>query len=237
ASEVPLDEELKRVVPVIQGIREAGLEATISIDTRKASVARKALEAGADWINDVSGGEFDPQMLTVASEFLAPIVLMHMKGTPETMNSLATYSEAVVTEVGDYLLTRRRAAEAAGVPSWNIILDPGIGFAKTLEHNLSLLRHCGELVAKTQPSPLLVGASRKRFIGTILQDVSRNENEPDFKKRSFGNAAATAIAIAGGADLVRVHEAWLCYVLLKVMFIYFPRPMGRSTSGKYVFLS
>ncbi|CAK9111135.1 unnamed protein product, partial [Durusdinium trenchii] len=206
ASEVPLDEELKRVVPVIQGIREAGLEATISIDTRKASVARKALEAGADWINDVSGGEFDPQMLTVASEFLAPIVLMHMKGTPETMNSLATYSEAVVTEVGDYLLTRRRAAEAAGVPSWNIILDPGIGFAKTLEHNLSLLRHCGELVAKTQPSPLLVGASRKRFIGTILQ-------EPDFKKRSFGNAAATAIAIAGlnevGEDVLDLLEFFI----------------------------
>eukprot|EP00434_Breviolum_minutum_P016964 symbB.v1.2.014967.t1/scaffold1107.1/size155946/1 len=186
---------VKRVVPVIQGIREAGIDATISIDTRKAPVAKAAIEAGADWINDVSGGEFDSGMFAVAVEYMAPIILMHMKGTPETMNSLAKYESVV----GDHLLQRRQAAEAAGVPCWNIMLDPGIGFAKDLEHNLSLLRNCSELVSRTQPSPMLIGASRKRFIGTIL-------GEPDFKKRTFGNAAATAIAIAAGADMVRVHE-------------------------------
>eukprot|EP00435_Cladocopium_sp_Y103_P053358 s75_g17.t1 len=198
AAEVPVEEEVTRVVRVIKGIREAGVDATISIDTRKAAVAKAAIEAGADWINDVSGGDFDAAMFDVAKEFLAPIILMHMKGTPQTMNSLAVYT-SVVDEVGDHLLRQRQRAEAAGVPGWNIMLDPGIGFAKDLEQNLTLLRHCGELVSRTQPSPMLIGASRKRFLGTIL-------GEPDFKKRTFGNAAATAIAIAAGADMVRVHE-------------------------------
>ncbi|CAJ1377650.1 unnamed protein product [Effrenium voratum] len=198
AAEVPVEEEVRRVVPVIQGIREAGLDVTISIDTRKADVAKAAIEAGADWINDVSGGEFASSMLSVAAEFMAPIILMHMKGTPQTMNSLASYG-AVVTEVGHYLVSRRAAAEAAGVPRWNILLDPGIGFAKDMQHNLCLLRQLSELKAQLQPSPLLVGASRKRFVGTILE-------EPEAKRRTFGNAATTAIAVAGGADVVRVHE-------------------------------
>ena len=154
--------------------------------------------AGADWINDVSGGEFDSGMLAVTAELLAPIVLMHMRGTPDTMNSMATYIN-VVDEVTDHLVSRRAAAEAAGVPSWNIILDPGIGFAKNLDHNLSLLQSCASLMARVAPSPVLIGASRKRFLGTIL-------NEPDAKKRSYGNAAVTAIAIAGEADVIRVHE-------------------------------
>eukprot|EP00440_Ansanella_granifera_P043536 gb/GFBE01047190.1/.p1 GENE.gb/GFBE01047190.1/~~gb/GFBE01047190.1/.p1 ORF type:complete len:482 (+),score=68.81 gb/GFBE01047190.1/:1-1446(+) len=198
SAEVAAVEEAERVVPVIRSIREAGLDVTISVDTRKASVARAAIEAGADWINDVSGGEFDPDMLREAAELMAPIILMHMKGTPQTMTSLASY-DCVVTEVADHLMARRSAAERAGVPRWNVALDPGVGFAKTFEHNLLLLRHCGDLVSRLQPSPLLVGASRKRFLGTIL-------DEPDAKKRVFGNAATTAIAAAAGADMVRVHE-------------------------------
>ena len=161
-------------------------------------MAKAAVQAGADWINDVSAGEFDSKMFDVAAELLAPIVLMHMKGTPDTMNSLAVYTN-VVEEVTQHLIARRSAAELAGVPSWNIILDPGIGFAKTLDHNLLLLRECKRLVAQLQPSPILIGASRKRFLGTIL-------DEPDAKKRTFGNAAVTAIAVAGDADVVRVHE-------------------------------
>lgn len=195
---VPVDEEIRRVIPVISALRAAGIDTTISVDTRKAAVARAAVEAGADWINDVSGGEFDPEMLPTAAELLVPIVLMHMRGTPETMNSLASYDN-VVEEVVQQLLLRRSAAEAAGVPSWNILLDPGIGFAKAQEHNLQLLRHAGELVERLKPSPVLVGASRKRFLGTIL-------DEPDARKRIFGNAAVTAVLALAGVDVVRVHE-------------------------------
>jgi len=198
AAEVSVEEEIRRVVPVIAGIRKAGIDATVSIDTRKAAVAKAAIQAGADWINDVSAGDFDAEMFAVAAVMLAPIVLMHMKGTPDTMNSLANYSN-VVEEVTTHLVARRNAAEAAGVPSWNVILDPGIGFAKNLQHNISLLQDCARLVANMRPSPILVGASRKRFLGTIL-------DEPDAKKRTFGNAAVTAISIAGGVDVLRVHE-------------------------------
>jgi len=198
ATEVPVDEEIRRVAPVVRAIRERAPGATISVDTRKAAVARAAVAAGADWINDVSGGEFDPLMLATAAELMTPIVLMHMKGTPQTMNALASYA-SLIEEVGEQLIAQRSAAQAAGVPSWNVILDPGIGFAKTLEQNLLVLRRCGALVERLQPSPVLVGASRKRFLGTIL-------SEPDATRRVFGNAAATAAAIAGGVDLVRAHE-------------------------------
>jgi len=199
APEVPIDEEIGRVVPIIRAIRERRPNATISVDTRKAAVAREAVAAGADWINDVSGGSFDPAMLPIAAELMAPVVLMHMKGTPETMNSLAVY-DALIEELGDSLAACRDTAEASGVPKWNVALDPGIGFAKTMEHNLAVLRHCGDLVTRLQPSPLLIGASRKRFLGAIL-------GEEDPKRRVFGNAACTAAAVAGGADFVRVHEA------------------------------
>jgi dihydropteroate synthase/2-amino-4-hydroxy-6-hydroxymethyldihydropteridine diphosphokinase len=198
AAEVPVDDEIGRVVPVIRAIRAEALDVTISIDTRKAAVARAAVNAGADWINDVSGGEFDADMFKVAAELMAPIVLMHMKGDPKTMNSMAQY-ESVVEDVCNHLVNRRQAAESSGILSWNILVDPGIGFAKNMTYNLHLLRECSSLVQRLQPSPVLLSSSRKRFIGTIL-------NEPDPKRRQFGNAATTAAAIAGGADVVRVHE-------------------------------
>eukprot|EP00401_Gymnodinium_catenatum_P014793 CAMPEP_0117517330 /NCGR_PEP_ID=MMETSP0784-20121206/31557_1 /TAXON_ID=39447 /ORGANISM="" /LENGTH=483 /DNA_ID=CAMNT_0005313209 /DNA_START=108 /DNA_END=1555 /DNA_ORIENTATION=- len=198
AADVIADEEIRRVVPIVRAIRAKNLNVTISVDTRKAAVARAAVAAGADWINDVSAGEYDADMLAAAAELMAPIVLMHMKGTPQNMNSLATYC-SVVREVSDHLQDRRRAAERVGVPSWNIILDPGIGFAKTARHNLLLLRHCASLVEQLRPSPVLIGASRKRFLGGIL-------GEPDAKRRVFGNAATTVAAVAGAADVVRVHE-------------------------------
>merc|ERR1712150_236607 len=123
---------------------------------------------------------------------------MHMKGIPQTMNSLAHYA-SVVDEVADHLETRRKVAEEAGIPSWNIVLDPGVGFAKNMEYNLQILRNCGNLVNRFQSSPVLVSASRKRFLGTIL-------DEPDAKRRTFGNAATTAAAVAGNVDIVRVHD-------------------------------
>jgi len=198
AAEVPHEKEIGRVVPVIRAIRSEGLNVAVSVDTRKAVVARAAVEAGADWINDVSGGEFDPDMLPTAAELMAPIVLMHTRGLPENMNSARHY-ESLLSEVTEHLATRRRAAEEAGVPSWNIMLDPGIGFAKGMDHNLQLLRNCASLVERLRPSPVLVGASRKRFLGTIL-------GEPDAKRRVFGNAATVAASVAGRADIVRVHE-------------------------------
>lgn len=198
AEEVAVEKEIGRVVPVIRAIRERLGSVTISVDTRKAAVARAAVEAGADWINDVSGGEFDAEMLATAAELMAPIVLMHSRGTPQTMTSLTKYHDVVI-EVGEWLAGRRSQAEAAGVLAWNVVLDPGVGFAKTFEHNLALLRSCGSLVERLSPSPMLVGASRKRFLGSIL-------DEPDAKKRVFGNAACVAASVSGNCDIVRVHE-------------------------------
>lgn len=198
AEEVPTEEEVQRVVPVVKAIRERGLDVTISVDTRKAAVAQAAVEAGADWINDVSGGEFDPEMLPTIAALGVPCVLMHMRGTPETMKSLAKYDD-VVREVVEELLARRAAGAAAGIAAWNLMLDPGLGFAKTGAHNLSLLKACGDMVDCLQPSPVLIGASRKRFLGEIL-------GEPDAKRRVFGTAATTAAAVVGRADIVRVHD-------------------------------
>lgn len=199
AAVVPPEHELARVIPVIRALRESGMDdVTISIDTRKAVVARAAVEAGADWINDVSGGEFDAGMLAAAAELMAPIVLMHMKGTPETMNSLVDYT-SVLDDVTGHLVARRRAAQEAGVPAWNIVLDPGIGFAKKLDENMALLRHCPEMVNRLSPSPVLVGASRKRFLRTIL-------GESDARRTVFGNAAVTTAVAAAGVDIVRVHD-------------------------------
>lgn len=198
SAEVGVEEEIGRVVPIIRAIREKQLNVAVSVDTRKARVASAAVEAGADWINDVSGGEFDSEMLTTAAKLGVPIILMHMRGTPATMQSMASYKD-VVAEVGDYLLQRRDAALQAGVAAWNILLDPGIGFAKTTEHNLAILRRCRDLTERLRPSPVVIGASRKRFVGEILE-------EPVAKKRTFGNAATTAAAVVGLADVVRVHD-------------------------------
>lgn len=200
AVEVPPEQEAARVVPLVAALRaRAGFDdVTLSVDTRKSVVARHAVEAGADWINDVSGGGFDPEMLRTAAELMAPIVLMHSRGTPETMNDMVRY-DSLLEDVIRHLLERRRAAQEAGVPSWNIILDPGIGFAKKLEENLAILGRCPELVEALRPSPVLIGASRKRFLSTIL-------GESDPKATVFATAATTASATAAGVDVVRVHD-------------------------------
>lgn len=197
AEVVPLAEELQRVVPVVERLRaELGPEPLISVDTTRAAVADAALAAGANWLNDISGATYDPEMLPLAARRGVPIVLMHLRGTPQTMDQLTDYDD-VVTAVRDSLAERAAAAFAAGVQPSQIILDPGIGFAKTAEQNIELLRRLGEL--RQLGYPLLVGPSRKRFIGHVL-------GHSDPEQRLWGTAAACCRAIAAGADILRVHD-------------------------------
>lgn len=193
----PVDprEQIRRVVPVIQQI--AGrLNVVISIDTTQAPVAQAALEAGAHLFNDISAGRDDPNMLPLAAKSGAPIILMHMKGTPATMQKEPAYHD-IVAEVKVFLKERMEAADRIGIDPLKILLDPGIGFGKTLEHNLELLRRLGELTALSKP--LVVGTSRKSFISRIT-----GESEPS--NRLFGTAASVAWSVANGAGIVRVHD-------------------------------
>jgi dihydropteroate synthase len=194
AEPVRAEEELGRVLPVL---REAvGLGIPISIDTYKASVARAALDGGAAIVNDITALS-DPEMAGVVAEFGAGLILMHMQGTPETMQKDPRYGD-VVDEVRAFLAGRRGLAERAGVPVENIVLDPGVGFGKALEHNLELLARMDELVA--MGSPILVGVSRKRFIGTLA-------GVPGPRDRGPGSLAAMLAARMKGVSIFRVHDA------------------------------
>jgi dihydropteroate synthase len=194
ALSVSIEEELERVLPVIQGLRRA-VQVPISIDTYKAQVARAALMEGADIVNDIGALRFDPEMAALVATEKVPVVLMHMQGTPRTMQANPHYDD-VLREVRDFLAAQVRCAVEAGVERKNIIIDPGIGFGKTLEHNLTLLRNLPTLAALGHP--LLVGASRKTFIGRILGV------EPD--ERLEGSLAAAVAAVLGGAHIIRVHD-------------------------------
>lgn len=201
APEVSAEEEISRVVPVIRAIKSAPITRLISIDTYRASVAKAALDAGADIVNDVSAGTMDPEILKVVAEANCPYILMHMRGTPSTMTKLTSYPDGLIATIASELLTRIAAAEAAGIYRWRIILDPGIGFAKTASQNLEILRDFDKL--RTWPGlenfPWLVGSSRKGFIGKVT-----GEDEPS--KRKVGSMVAVVAAIQGGADIVRVHD-------------------------------
>lgn len=192
------EEEIERVIPIIRKLRVLGWRGKISIDTFYSSVARAAVENGADMINDVSGGTLDPNMLSTAAALGCPIVLMHMRGTPQTMQEQSNldYSDqnGVVSGMMSELNERYRSAIAAGVRTWNIVLDPGISFSKTLEQNLELLRT--PLGGKI---PWLVGVSRKGFIGKITGVAEAGE-------RQLGTAVCVAASIAQGARIVRVHD-------------------------------
>lgn len=196
AADISLDEEQARVIPIIHAVRDA-LDIPISVDTTKAAVAEAAVLVGADIINDVSGAVYDSEMLAVAARLRVPIILMHLRGTPETMQQLTDYSN-LIQEVLDALQSRVTAAYAAGIDPGQIAVDPGLGFAKTGEQNLEILRQLEAFSALGHP--LLIGPSRKSFIGTIL-------NQPDPKARLWGTAAACCAAIAGGADILRVHDS------------------------------
>jgi dihydropteroate synthase len=197
AEAVSASDEIERVVPAIAAIRSKYPDIPISIDTTKAAVAEAAIEAGADIINDVSAGTLDVNILGVAARYQVPIILMHMQGEPRTMQINPHYQDVVV-EVTQYLADRISEAIAAGVPQHLIAIDPGIGFGKTLEHNLELLRNLSEL--QQLDCPILVGVSRKSFIGKLCY-------QPDPNDRLLGTAAACTIAIAGGTNILRVHDA------------------------------
>jgi dihydropteroate synthase len=194
ADEVPLEEELQRVVPVIEALRQQGVETPISVDTYRSQVAEVAIAAGADWVNDISGARFDPEMLSTVAQLRVPIILMHSRGTPKTMQTLTEY-EDLIGEMMAVLSEQIQRAIALGIQQ--IMIDPGIGFAKTYEQNLVILRELRQF--QTLNCPILMGVSRKSFIGRVL-------NQPDPQKRVWGTAAACAIAIANGADVIRVHD-------------------------------
>jgi dihydropteroate synthase len=194
ARPVPEAEELVRVVPAVRALRER-TDALISVDTRKASVAREALAAGADIVNDVSALRFDPDMAGVVAASGAPVVLMHMRGTPETMQSFPAYRD-LFGEIAAFLAERIDAARAAGIAAEKIILDPGIGFGKTVADNLALIDGLEFLEALDRP--LLAGVSRKGFIGRTLG------LEPG--DRLEGSLAACVICVARGAHILRVHD-------------------------------
>lgn len=195
AIEISLDEELERVLPLIQAVRQES-DVPLSIDTTRAAVAQAAIAAGADIVNDISGATFDAEMLPVVAKLGVPIVLMHIRGTPQTMQQLTDYDN-LISDILTFLKARIDAAIACGVDRSRIAIDPGIGFAKTYAQNLEILRRLPEFHALGYP--LLVGASRKSFIGHIL-------NQPDPQQRVWGTAAACCAAIAGKADLLRVHD-------------------------------
>ena len=197
---VPVDErtELARVIPAIAAIRQHPHlhEIPISIDTTKATVAEAAILAGADIVNDVSGGKFDPQMLPTVGRLGVPYILMHMRGTPATMLQMTDYGD-VVTEVYNFLQVQIDRAIECGIDRSHIIIDPGIGFAKKYHQSIQLIRQLDRF--GTLDLPLLVGVSRKSFIGKII-------NRSDPTERLWGTAAACCAAIARGADIVRVHD-------------------------------
>lgn len=191
---VPVDEEIRRIVPVIEAVRSTG-GTMISVDTRNRETAERALDAGADIVNDVSALSHDPGMARLVAERGVPVVLMHMRGTPKTMQDKAVYRDTVA-EVLEELGASVSAAVAAGVSAKRIIVDPGIGFAKKTEDNLRLIR--GLAALRSLGMPILVGLSRKRFIG----DVTGRPVED----RLAGTVVANTLAVLAGADIVRVHD-------------------------------
>jgi len=192
---VPASAEIDRVVPVIEDVvRWAATP--ISIDTTKAAVARAALDAGATLVNDVSALRFDPEMAGTVAAAGVPLVLMHMRGTPKTMQQGQIVYGDLLGEIAGFLAGRIQQARQAGIAAERIIVDPGIGFGKTAEHNLSIIHRLGELAALGRP--VLLGVSRKAFIGQVL-DVP-------VEQRVFGTAAAVAAGVLAGAHIIRVHD-------------------------------
>lgn len=214
AERVSEEEEKRRLLPVVRAIRRAGewgARVVLSIDTTRAGVAEAAIAAGADIINDISGGNFDEKMIETAATFGCPLILMHTRGTPQTMRSLANYPDGQLTDiVCDELGACVRRAHQAGIPPWRLVADPGIGFAKTPEQSMGLLHELPRFQERLCATDggvgdggaccaSLVGASRKGFIGQVLC-------QPDPLKRVYGNAVTVCASVIAGADIVRVHE-------------------------------
>jgi len=199
---VSLEEEIRRVVPVIEKLSQR-ISVPISIDTTKAEVARRALDAGASIINDVAALRFDPGLAAVAVEYNTPVILMHMLGDPKRMQQSPNYDN-LVAEIRDFLADAAKRAQNLGISRDTIILDPGIGFGKTVAHNLMLIKHLPEFELLNRP--ILIGASRKSFIRKILKETQDTDIQADLPLVETGSQAAVAAAILNGAHIVRVHD-------------------------------
>ena len=196
ATEVGSEEEIKRLIPLIKELKLLHPEIPISVDTFHHSVAENVLNVGADWINDISGGRHDPEIFNVIADKGCPYVLTHSRGNSKTMDSLAIYKN-VIKDVKNELSKQINLALSKGIKNEQIIIDPGIGFAKNVDQNLTLLKNLEEFVSMNYP--VLIGASRKRFIGSII-------NESDPNKRIFGTAAVASRCVIAGVNILRVHD-------------------------------
>ena len=205
AEKVSLEQELERVIPVIEEIQSA-VKVPISIDTYKAEVAKRALDAGASIINDISALRFDPEMSELAAENRVPVILMHMKGSPGNMQNNPVYTD-VTGEIIDFFREVMEKAEKSGISKDMLILDPGIGFGKTFDHNLEIIRDLQRL--STLDCPVLLGSSRKAFIGNIL------DKQPE--ERDTGTMATVSAGIINGAHIVRVHNVKMAAETVKVI--------------------
>ncbi len=194
ADAISAEDEARRVLPVIDGLRKK-TDIPISIDTYKSEVARRALDAGAAMINDISALRFDPAMGKVAKDYDVPVVLMHIKGTPKNMQENPSYAN-VMKEISEYLEQSMEIASEAGIDEDKIIVDPGIGFGKRVQDNLRIVKNLRELAHLGRP--ILIGLSRKSFIGKVL--------DLPVQKRLEGSLAALAVAITNGANIIRVHD-------------------------------
>ncbi len=201
---IPEEEEIQRVIPVIRAIRENFPSAIISIDTYKAKVAEKALEAGADLVNDISGGCFDPSILDVIKDYTCPYIVMHIKGTPKTMQ-INPYYEDILKEIKEYFKKRIETLLSKGISFEKIILDPGIGFGKTFQHNLTILKNFSFFYDLGRP--LLLGFSRKSFIGEII-----GKPPPE---RDGGTIGVAIFSYLQKVHLIRVHNVTLIRDALK----------------------
>lgn len=203
AESITADEETARILPAIRAAKHTAPSLALSIDTYRAAVAHAAIRAGAHIINDISAGQLDPSMLRTVASLGCSVVLMHMRGTPATMTSASNcdYPDGLIASIASELRSRVAEAEAAGIKRWRIILDPGIGFAKTGRQNLEILRRFAELrdAQGLRGLPWVLGSSRKRFIGTLT-------GRKEARERGWGTAATVAAAVQGGADVVRVHD-------------------------------
>jgi len=210
---ISAEEESRRVIPVIEKLAKK-VSVPISIDTTKACVAKRAIEAGASIINDVSALRFDHKMADVAAEYGVPVILMHLSGTPCTMQVSPDYGN-VVREIKDFLEDAVKRAEQKGIIRSQIIIDPGLGFGKTVEHNLVIINRLDEF--KTLDLPILIGPSRKAFIRNIIKNNKIKNLNPDDILVETGTAAAVAAAVLHGANIVRVHDVPNAWAALKII--------------------
>lgn len=210
---VSVDEEMRRVLPVMEAL-SAKIPVPLSVDTTKASVAEAAIKAGASVINDISALSADPDMARVAVRYNVPVILMHMKGTPRTMQASPVYGNLIL-EIRNFLRDAAQAAVEKGMDSSNLMIDPGIGFGKTLEDNLALLKNLHHFAALGMP--LLVGSSRKKFIRSILSQDSEKDMDPKSPLVETGTQATVASAALNGAHMVRVHDVASTKATLKVI--------------------